>query len=506
VKATSESQADAGDRANDAIRVDARQVRARVIGEGANLGITQRARVELSARGVKINTDAVDNSAGVDCSDHEVNIKIALGAVVGAGDMTAKQRNALLAKMTDEVGRLVLQTNYAQTRAISLIEARAPQMLEEHARFMRALEGQGHLDRAVELLPADDEIAERGQAGRGLTRPEIAVLVAYAKITLFSELVRSDLPDDPFLERFLIAYMPGPIREKYRDVLKTHRLRREIIATVVANAFVNEAGPSLSNRLCEETGASPAETVRAFIIAREVYGLAQIGAEIDALDNRVAASVQTGMHLALSDMVAAQSLRLLQGGAAAGQPVGAAVDFYGPGVARIAAQAEGTITAFSKKRLGARTAELVKAGAPKALAARVAGLELLGGAIDVVETATRLERDVADVAANYFAPGARFGLDWLRSTARQIKPADHWERIALGRLMADLRAQQSAIGAAALALKGARPGPAGIAKWTEANPDPTKRADNLIRELQSGGHLSLAKLAVAASQLKAMGA
>ncbi|HSF93606.1 MAG TPA: NAD-glutamate dehydrogenase, partial [Thermohalobaculum sp.] len=349
IKASTESHADAGDRANDAIRVDAPQLRARVVGEGANLGVTQRARVELSARGVKINTDAVDNSAGVDCSDHEVNIKIALGAVVGAGDMTEKQRNTLLAKMTDEVGELVLKTNYNQTLAISLVEARAPGLAEEHARFMRALEGQGLLDRAVELLPPDDEIAERRQAGRGLTRPEISVLVAYAKITLFSELVRSTVPDDPFMERFLTGYMPGPIREKYQGVLKTHRLRREIIATVIANAMVNEAGPSLYNRLCEETGASPADTVRAFIIAREIYGLPAIGAAINALDNKVAAATQTEMHLALSDMIAAQSLRLLQGGN--GRDIGEAVAFYGPGIARIVERADGMITAFSKKRL-----------------------------------------------------------------------------------------------------------------------------------------------------------
>jgi glutamate dehydrogenase len=247
--------------------------------------------------------------------------------------------------------------------------------------------------------------------------------------------------------------MPGPIRTKYKGVLQTHRLRREIIATVAANALVNEAGPTLYNRLREETGVSVGEIVRAFIIAREVYGLPAIGAEINALDNKVAAATQTEMHLALSDMIAAQSLRLLQGGDS--RPIGESIAFYGPGVQKIAATADGIITDFSKKRLALRSVELTKAGAPKALAAKVASLELLGGAFDVIEVASGLGRDVSDVAANYFAAGARFGLDWLRSVSRQVKPADHWERIALGRLMADLRAQQSAIGAAALACKGA---------------------------------------------------
>jgi glutamate dehydrogenase len=501
IKASHESHADVGDRANEATRVDAAEVRARVIGEGANLGVTQRGRIELSARGVKLNTDAVDNSAGVDCSDHEVNIKIALGAVVGAGDMTEKQRNTLLARMTDEVGELVLKTNYNQTLAISLVEARAPALLEDHARFMRALESRGLLDRAVELLPTDEELAERRQAGRGLTRPEISVLVAYAKINVFSELTRSDVPDDPYMERLLIDYMPTPIRVKYKAALETHRLRREIIATVAANALVNEAGPSLYIRLREETGASVGQIVRAFIIAREVFGLPAISAEINALDNKIAAASQTEMHLSLSDLIAAQSLRLLHGGGS--RSIAQAIEFFGPGVAQIAATADRSITDFSKTRLGQRTAELIKMKAPKALAEKVAGLELLGGAIDVVEMAGELGRNVADVAASYFAAGGRFGLDWLRSVSRQVKPADHWERIALVRLMADLRAQQSAIGAAALSLTGAKPGADSIAKWVEENAETADRADRLIAELKASGPLSVAKLAVASSQLRA---
>ncbi len=503
IKASSESHADAGDRANDAIRVDAREVRARVIGEGANLGITQRGRVELSERGVKLNTDAVDNSAGVDCSDHEVNIKIALGAVVAAGDMTEKQRNQLLAKMTDEVAALVLKNNYHQTLAISLVEARAPAMLEEHRRFMRALEAAGHLDRAVELLPTDEELEERHKAGRGLTRPEIAVLVAYAKIDSFAELVRSDLPDDPFMERFLLDYMPGPLRAKYAGALKTHRLRREIIATVVANMMVNEAGPSLYIRLREETGAPVPEVVRSFIVAREVFGVAAIAEAINALDGRIPAAAQAEMHLALSDLVAAQALRFLHGGAR--RTIAEAIAFYRPGVQQIAEIADDMITAFSKKRLVQRTAELVKQKAPSDLAAQVAAIELLGGAVDVIEVGARLGRPVADVAANYFAAGARFDLDWLRATARRIRPADHWEWIALGRLMADVRAQQSAIGAAALEMKGAKPGAAGVAKWAEAHPDTARRIDRLIDEIKASGTLSVAKLAVAASQLRALG-
>ena len=502
IKASHETHAQADDRGNDNIRVDAPEVGARVIGEGANLGVTQHARVELSARGVKVNSDAVDNSAGVDCSDHEVNIKIALGAVVGAGDMTQKQRNTLLAKMTDEVGELVLQTNYHQTLAISLVEARAPALLEDHARLMRALESQDRLDREVELLPSEEAIGELDEAGRGLTRPEISVLVAYAKITIFQELATSPVPDDPFMERLLIDYMPTPLRQKYRGVLETHRLRREIIATVAANAFVNEVGPSLYNRLREETGAGIPETVRAFMIAREVFGLPAIGAEINALDNKVDAACQTEMHLALSDMAAAQSLRLLQSGG--DMAIGDAIALYAPGVRQVADTAGGEITAFSKERLGQRAAQLVEKGAPKALAGRVAELELLGGTFDVIDVANRTKRDVSDVAANYFAAGARFSLDWLRSASRQIEPKDHWERIALGRLMGDIRSQQSGIAAAALSVKGAKSGAARIEKWCSENADLAERADRLMAELRQGGPLSVSKLAVASSQLRSL--
>jgi glutamate dehydrogenase len=501
IKAAEESHADAGDRANDAIRVDARDVGAKVVGEGANLGVTQRGRINLALRGVRINTDAVDNSAGVDCSDHEVNIKIALGAVVAAGDMTVKQRNKLLADMTDEVGELVLRNNYDQTLAISMAEARAPALLDDHIRFMRAMEAEKMLDRDVELLPSDEALADRAAAGRGLTRPEIAVLVAYAKNALLAELVRSDVPDDPHMEQFLIDYMPRPLSAKHRKAVLEHRLRREIIATIIANMLVNETGPALYNRLREETGAAPAEVARAFIIAREVFGAPALTAEINALDNKVAASAQTAMHLAVSDMVASQCQNLLQAGQ--GGSVVAAIQRYGDGVRAIAGDVNGLVSPYLKERLAKRTAELVKAKAPKALAEQVGALEFLGGALDIVGVASELKRPVIDVAATYFAAGARFTLDWLRAAAREVAPADHWERIALGRLIGDLRAQQSAIAASALR-RGGKPGADCVEAWAAENPEIIKRADRLARELRDSGRLSVAKLAVATSQLRSV--
>ncbi|MDT8344417.1 MAG: NAD-glutamate dehydrogenase [Thermohalobaculum sp.] len=502
VKASAETHADAGDRTNDAIRVDGRDVRARVIGEGANLGITQRGRIELARCGVKLNTDAVDNSAGVDCSDHEVNIKIALGAVVEAGDMTAKQRNVLLAKMTDEVGALVLEDNYNQTLALSMTEARAPLLLDDHARFMRALEQRGLLNREIELLPNDEALADLRTRGLGLTRPEIAVLIAYAKIVLFDQIVASGLPDEDHCTRFLIDYMPTPLRTAHREAILGHRLRREIIATVLANAVVNEAGPALTNRIGEETGADPALIVKAFAIGRDIFEIEQVRAEIHALDTRVPAEAQNAMYLALSDLIASQSQAILA--RASDRGVAAVIAAYQPGVRQIAGNISGMLRDFLRTRLQTRVATLTEAGVPEALAARISGLEFLGGALDIVDVARTRKRDVIEVAETYFAAGARFGLDWLRASARGLMTSDHWERIAVSRLVSDLRSQQSLIAAAALDAQADCTGTACIDGWAAAHAEAVTRAERLVRELNEGGALTVAKLAVASSQFRSI--
>lgn len=498
IKSADETHADAGDRSNDAVRVDARDVKVRVIGEGANLGISQRGRIELGQAGIKLNNDAVDNSAGVDCSDHEVNIKIALGSVVDAGDMTEKQRNTLLAKMTEEVSDLVLKTNYHQTLAISMEEAAAPARLDTHERFMRALESQGKLDRAVEFLPDEEEIAKRRAAGCGLTRPEIAVLVAYAKNDIFLDLVQSDFLDDPYMERFLFEYMPKPLREKYSAALRDHRLRREIIATVVVNMLVNEGGPDFCARLQEVTGASVGKIAETFIIVREVFGLSEMADEVNAFDNKIAASVQIDIQQALSDMLAAQCQLLIEDQR---ESVGESIERYRPGIVEIAAVAEATVGEFSRDRLKARKTRLIDQGAPEHLAERIAVLELLGGAIDIFNVAKKSDMRVHDVAANYFAAGARFSLDWLRAAALEVAVADHWERIALSRLMSDTRVHQSNIAASALSIADTAPGATSIQRWVDANCQLAQRADKLITELRQDGPLTLSKLAVASSHL-----
>ena len=335
-----------------------------------------------------------------------------------------------------------------------------------------------------------------------LVSPEIAVLIAYAKIVLFDALIASDLPDDPYMEKLLLDYMPTPIRVGHADAVRAHRLRREIIATVLANDAVNRNGPATISRMRGETGARASQIARAFVAASEIFDLPAVRAEINALDNEVDAAVQTEMHLAVTDAGAAQTLNLLERGG--GRDTGALIGDYKPGVAEIAARLTETLSDFSRERLEARRTLFAGGGASPELAERVATLEVMGGAIDVVDAASSRGRGVAEVADTYFAVGARFGLDWLRSAARDLEIADHWERVALGRMVGDLRAQQSRIAAAALELSEGASGADCVAAWADAHSEETARADALLADLRSGGALTVAKLAVASSQFRAI--
>ncbi len=334
IKAVSESNADVGDKANDAIRVNGEDLRAQVVGEGGNLGATQLGRIEFARSGGRINTDAIDNSAGVDTSDHEVNIKILLNGLVRDGDMTVKQRNKLLADMTDEVGALVLRNNYAQNVALSNASAQAPSLLHAQQRFMRRLERDGALDRALEFLPADRHIRELLSNGKGLSQPELAVLIAYTKITAADELISTVLPDDPHLQKLVHAYFPSELRERFPEAVDGHALRREIITTVLVNDTVNTAGSTFLHRLREETGASIEEIVRAQFTAREIFGLSRVWDAVEALDNKVAADVQTRIRLHSRRLVERGSRWLLGNRP---QPVAIAetIEGFRDGVARV---------------------------------------------------------------------------------------------------------------------------------------------------------------------------
>ncbi len=501
VKASTESNAEAGDRANDAHRIDGRDIRAHVVGEGANLGVTQRGRIEAAQAGIKINTDAMDNSAGVDCSDHEVNIKIALANAVKAGALTMEQRDELLPQMTEEVAALVLRDNYQQSQAISVAEAQAPATLAQHARMMRNLELAGKLDRAVEFLPEPEEIARRQANGRGLTRPELCVLLAYAKIALNEELLESDLPDDPLLEAELLRYFPPEMSHRFRDAIDAHRLRRNIVATRVVNSMINRVGSAFVDSVAERTGARGADIARAYALARDIFALRPIWERIEALDAELVARAQIDMLLATQRLVDVATVWLLRNLAT---PFDArqAAQRFAPQIERLRAGLPGLLPQNERVALDQRVAALVKERAPQDLAERIAALESLGVAPELVRLAERQSVAIEAAARVYFAVGERFGIAWLRQAAQRLPRDTQWQGLAVGALLDDLATQQAELAASLLAAgqRDAEPAP----DWLKPRQRAVERLDRLFADLRGQGHADLAMLTVAARELRAL--
>ena len=384
VKASSESHADVGDKTNDALRVDGRDLRCRVVGEGGNLGLTQRGRIEYALAGGRVNTDAIDNVGGVNCSDHEVNIKILLDALVASGELTVDQRNELLVEMTDAVAAQVISSCYRQTQALSIAAHRSTHFVEVHARLIRSLEETAGLHRAVEFLPGDHELAERQRDGRGLVAPELAVLMAYCKIHLDQELAESDLPEDPYLGHDLERYFPPPLPERFTEQMHQHRLRREIIATVVANQVVDRAGMTFVFRMQEETGASPAQITRAYAVAREVFHMQDLWAEIAALDNVVAAETQ-GSMLTDARTLVEQGTRWLLRHTEDTIDIQALVERYRPAAELLGAALPRLLDGEDHAELQRRTYSLLGEDVPDALAERVAVMPFLPPAFEIAE-------------------------------------------------------------------------------------------------------------------------
>jgi glutamate dehydrogenase len=440
VKAASETQAQAGDRANDSLRIDAPALRAKVIGEGANLGMTQRARIEYALRGGRLNTDAIDNSAGVDTSDHEVNIKIGTDDAIAAGLIPASERKAFLAAMTGDVERLVLVDNILQTLALTLAEAEAPRLLDSHVRLIRALERRGRLDRAVEFLPDDEAILQRGAAKRGLTRPEIAILLAYAKNDLYDALLASDLPDAPALQAELLAYFPDRLRHLAPGTLNAHRLRREIIATCVANLLINRLGPSFIEDTQTRTGRDAASITRATLIVRDMFDLPTLWAAIEALDNQVPAATQTRLFLAITTVIE----RAVRWFLLCGLPLDpdARIRQFKPGVSALSATLAELLPESERRVNASREAAYVEAGAPPEIAERIVMLNTLSTAMDIVQISEEAGLAVEAVARCYFATGVDFGLLMLRRQARAMPVATEWQRLAADAVADDAQAQQ----------------------------------------------------------------
>ncbi len=367
------------------MRIDAVQLRARMVVEGGNLGLTQLARVEYALGGGLIYTDAIDNSAGVDCSDHEVNIKVALESLVRSGELTLTERNELLTEMTDEVARLVLDDNRAQTLALMIARSQSLAMVNVHARYVDTLEAEGYLDRRLEFLPTDKEIAERQSTGSGLRAPEFAVLIAYTKNADVSEVLASDLPDDPALEPDLLAYFPAPLRERWPDALRQHRLRREIVATGVVNSMVNLAGISFDHRMTEDSGVSVPDVARAFVASREIFGFTEIWDEIDQLGSSIELGDQLSLFLDARRMVEKGTVWLLRHR----RPplaIADAVDTFAAGITFLGESLDSIVSGRVRDDVERLCERRLVAGVPERLARR-------GGAVPVAAHRVRHRRD-----------------------------------------------------------------------------------------------------------------
>ncbi|MFK0291378.1 NAD-glutamate dehydrogenase [Streptomyces sp. NPDC090442] len=504
VKASTESQADVGDKSNDAIRVNGEDLRVKVVGEGGNLGLTQLGRIEFATAGGKINTDAIDNSAGVDTSDHEVNIKILLNSVVSDGDMTVKQRNKLLAQMTDEVGALVLRNNYAQNTALALAIAQSSSMLHAQQRFMRRLVRDGHLDRALEFLPTDRQIRERLSAGRGLTQPETAVLLAYTKITVADALIQTGLPDDPYLQHLLHAYFPTALREDFTGQVDGHALRREIVTTVLVNDTVNTGGTSFLHRMREETGASLEEVVRAHTAARAIFRLGQVWDDVEALDNVVAADVQTRIRLHSRRLVERGTRWLLNNRR---QPLelSGTIDFFAERVAQVWAELPKLLQGGDLEWYQTILEELTDAGVPEPLAVQVSGFSSVFPALDIVAIADRTGKEPLAVAEVYYDLGDRLRINQLLDRILELPRNDRWQSMARASIREDLFAAHAALTSDVLAVGNGSATPEERFKaWEETNLAILTRARATLEEIHGSEGFDLANLSVAMRTMRTL--
>ena len=506
VKARGESHAEVGDRANDAARIDGERIRATVVGEGANLGVTQRGRVAYALKGGHIDTDAIDNSAGVSMSDHEVNIKILLSGAIAAGTLGRQEREPLLVQMTDDVAAHVLRDNYLQGEALSLAEARGAVgfsgALDRQVRLIRDLERASRLDRALEFLPDDETLAARATSRRGLTRPELAVLLAYAKMSLDQDLLASDLPDLPELAADLRDYFPPALRERFAAQIAAHPLRREITATVVTNDLVNRAGLTFTHDMRTRTGREAPDIAKSYRIVREVFALPALWAQIEALDNQVPAAVQTGMLLEISGLVEHAASWLLRGNRL---DLGREIARFAPAVRRLAGSLPELLPERDRPIAEERTRRLAADGVPMSLAQPIGQMIFLGPALEIAELAERTARPLEPAARIFYGVGARFALDEMRDAARRLPAETAWQKQAVETVIDDLFVLQGDLAARVLqsgtddlSANGADP----LAAWARDRATSLAPAEAIAAELRSATAPDLAMLVVAGRQLR----
>jgi glutamate dehydrogenase len=500
VKASSESHADAGDRANNGLRVNGNELRCRAVGEGGNLGLTQRGRIEAAMNGVLVNTDFIDNSAGVDTSDHEVNIKILLAGPVQREELSLPQRNELLASMTDEVAELVLNDNYRQNQAISLMERMSAARLGSFGHFIRVLEGQGLLDRAIEFLPSEAELGDRKARGQGLTRPELSVLLSYDKIVVFNQMLDSDVPEDPYLSKELVRYFPNALQERFAQDMENHRLRREIIATAVTNSTVNRMGATFLLRMQEDTGQSAAQIAKAFTISREVLDARELWAGIDALDLKVSETAQLEALTSIWQLQRNLTRWLLN---RPGEVLNIAekVERYAGGVAELRASLDRVLPEAARAELAADVARWQGHGYPEDMAHAFASLPFLAYALDIVEVAIERSLPVAEVAASYFSLSDALHTKWLMDAVEALPVGGRWHAQARGVLRDELQAQQRALVGQVLVAGAGLPAEQRVERWLERDDAALRYTMAMFADMRDLRDLDYPTLSVAVRRL-----
>ena len=496
VKSSEETHAEIGDRSNDAVRVDGRDLRCRVIGEGGNLGCSQRGRIEYALAGGRINTDFIDNSAGVNCSDVEVNLKILFSPLMESGKLKRPARNRLLARMTKEVSQLVLRNNYLQSLAISGLQARAVERIFELGHVIRALERAGTLDRTLEALPADDEIVERHRKGLGLTRPELAMLLSYSKIWLSGKLIESDVAEDPFLGSELTRYFPEPVQRLFPKAILRHQLRREIIVTATTNSLVNRMGPVFAIRTQEDTGADIGSIARAFAIAREITEMRELWADIEALDDRVPTPLQYDMAHQTTRLLRPLTYWVLRN-LGPDLDIERAVSRLKPGISKLMGELPELIEGLEFDRYQRALQRFSVEGVPARVARRAAGLGAIHSGVDIVEVAAARHAPIAHAARVYFGLGATIGLDWIRGEIERLVVAGHWQALARGTLREEAYSLQRRLCDRIIARGGRRDPSAAVRTWLADRGAAADRLSRTVQEMRSTGGADFPTLSVA---------
>ncbi|WP_447810847.1 NAD-glutamate dehydrogenase [Pseudomonas putida] len=501
VKASTESHADVGDKANDALRVNGNELRCKVVGEGGNLGMTQLGRVEFGLNGGATNTDFIDNAGGVDCSDHEVNIKILLNEVVQGGDMTEKQRNQLLGSMTDEVAGLVLGNNYKQTQALSLAARRARERIAEYKRLMADLEARGKLDRAIEFLPSEEQLAERLAAGQGLTRAELSVLISYSKIDLKEQLLKSLVPDDDYLTRDMDTAFPPSLVSKFAEAMRRHRLKREIVSTQIANDLVNNMGITFVQRLKESTGMSPANVAGAYVIVRDIFHLPHWFRQIEALDYQVPAEIQLTLMDELMRL-GRRATRWFLRSRRNEQDAGRDTAHFGPKIAQLGLKLDELLEGPTRERWMVRYQGFVDAGVPELLARMVAGTSHLYTLLPIIEAADVTGHEPAQVAKAFFAVGSALDLTWYLQEISNLPVENNWQALAREAFRDDIDLQQRAITISVLQMVDAPEDmDARVALWSEQHRGMVERWRAMLDDLRNATGTDYAMYAVANREL-----